>query len=280
MGLHNNVYLTPPIPQEMVLNRRIPVLLILLLLSFPAASELLLQRGGRMPNEMIIESWKSAKVVVPGLTGSPIKLNEVPEDTKAHPIVIFLHGCNGINQDSIRWGEALRKLGYIAILLDSFAIPGRQSNCDGENKIRDAGGKAVEVKTLRANETRVAREKIRTLHWADDSNIFLMGHSEGGAGVVFTRATGFRAVISSGFKCGYYHPKTKRLPIRVDAKIPILFLYYKEDPWFDTDNCKNFIKTRNNVRVIELEGNNHETSSNDIARHEVAEFLRKNRRMN
>ena len=68
-----------------------------------------------------------------------------------------------------------------------------------------------------------------------------------------------------------------KLPIRVHPKTPILFIYYKNDPWFNYDNCKDFVKTRNSARVVELEGSAHETSSNQIARDSVAEFFSKHK---
>ena len=253
------------------------LLFISLFYSLPAASELVLQRGGKMPDQMISHTWKSAKVYVPGLSESPVKFNEVPQDTKKHPVVIFLHGCGGLNKPSLRWGKILSELGYIAVLPDSYAIPGRKIYCDIKNKKTPGGGKGVEVKTLRANEARVAKNKILKMSWADRNNLFLMGHSEGGSGVVFMRGLSFKAVVSSGFKCGKYHPTHGRLPIRLSAKVPVLFIYYKNDPWFNYDNCKDFVKTRDNARVVELEGSTHETSSNQIARDAVAEFFSKNK---
>jgi dienelactone hydrolase len=253
------------------------LLFISLFYSLPAASELVLQSRGQMPDQMISESWKSAKIYIPGLSGLPIKFNEVPEDTKKYPVVIFLHGCGGINKDSLRWGRFLSKLGYITVLPDSFAIPGRKKNCDSVKKIRSINKTPTQIKNLRANEARVAKNKILKMSWADRNNLFLMGHSEGGSGVVFMRGLSFKAVVSSGFKCGKYHPTHGRLPIRLSAKVPVLFIYYKNDPWFDQDNCKDFVKTRNNVKVIELEGDKHGTSSNQIARDAVAEFFSKNK---
>lgn len=256
---------------------RLLLLFIFLFYSLPAASQLVLQRGGQMPDEMISDSWKSAKVYVPGLSESPIKFNEVPEGIKKHPVVIFLHGCGGLNKPSLRWGKILSELGYIAVLPDSYAIPGRKVYCDIKNKKTPGGGKGVEIKTLRANEVRVTKNEVIKMSWADDKNIFLMGHSEGGSGVAFTRDRVFRAIVSSGFKCGKYHPIRGKLPIRVHPKTPILFIYYKNDPWFNYDNCKDFVKTRNSARVVELEGSAHETSSNQIARDSVAEFFSKHK---
>ena len=52
---------------------------------------------------------------VPGLSESEVKFNEVPKETKKHPVVIFMHGCGGINESTLRWGKFLSELGYIAV---------------------------------------------------------------------------------------------------------------------------------------------------------------------
>ena len=163
-----------------------------------------------MPDQMISNSWKSAKVFVPGSSGLPLKFNEVPKDTKKHPVVIFLHGCAGLKKGSLRWGKILSELGYIAVFPNSYAIPGRVIYCDpikNQTNAGNANGKAV--KTLRANESRITTDAVLKTNWADATNLFLMGHSEGGAGVAFSRAHAFRAVVSSGFKCGKYHSSKK-----------------------------------------------------------------------
>ena len=60
---------------------------------------------------------------------------------------------------------------------------------------------------------------------------------------------------------------------QLEWKGPILFIYYNNDPWFDYDNCKGFVKKRNNATLLELKGSKHETSSNKIARDAVESFL-------
>ena len=257
---------------------RVLFLFICLFYPLPAASDLVLQKRGKMPDQMISDTWKSAKVFVPGLSESEVKFNEVPKETKKHPVVIFMHGCGGINESTLRWGKFLSELGYIAVFPNSYAISGREKYCDTKNQITNAGNaNGIAVKNLRANEIRVTKHAVLKTNWADDKNLFLMGHSEGGAGVAFSRGSGFRAVVSSGFKCGKPHPVKRKLPIRVSQQTPILFIYYKNDPWFDYDNCKGFVKKRNNATLLELKGSKHETSSNKIARDAVEEFFAKYR---
>ena len=67
---------------------RVFLLIIFLFFSLPASSQLVLQTGGRMPDQMISNSWKSAKVYVPGLSGSPVKFNKVPKDKAIRAAII------------------------------------------------------------------------------------------------------------------------------------------------------------------------------------------------
>ena len=77
-------------------------------------------------------TWEKADVFVPGrfLTTTP---NKVKVD-KPLPVVIYLHGCTGIADHDKRWGGFIKGLGYIAVLPDSMARPGRIPNCDPKKK--------------------------------------------------------------------------------------------------------------------------------------------------
>ena len=151
---------------------RILFLLICLFYPLPAASDLVLQKRGQMPDQMISDTWKSAKVFVPDLSGSHVKFNEVPKETKKHPVVIFMHGCGGLNKSSLHWGKFLSELGYIAVLPDSYAISGREKYCDTKNQITNAGNaNGIAVKNLRANEIRVTKDAVLKTNWADDKNL-------------------------------------------------------------------------------------------------------------
>ncbi len=54
---------------------------------------------------------------------------------KKYPVVIYLHGCGGItSSNDTRWGKFLSEMGFVVILPDSLARPGRISNCDTSAK--------------------------------------------------------------------------------------------------------------------------------------------------
>ena len=69
----------------------------------------------------------------------------------------------------------------------------------------------------------------------------------------------------------------KNITNKSEQSSPYFIHLLQKRPIFDYDNCKDFVKTRNNARVVELEGSGHDTSSSQIAQDAVAEFLSKHK---
>jgi len=87
----------------------------------------------------------------------------------------------------------LMKLGFAIIAPDSFARTNRYEDCYGRNtntKIRQ-----------RAQEAKYAAEKAGDLPWVDVNNLFLIGHSEGGAGAAAYYGNQYNAIAISGNSC-------------------------------------------------------------------------------
>ena len=59
------------------------------------------------------------------------RLERRPEAPPPVPVVVFMHGCTGIwTSDTPAWVSFLASHGYAVVAPDSFARPGRLSNCD------------------------------------------------------------------------------------------------------------------------------------------------------
>lgn len=142
----------------------------------------------------------------------------------AQPVVIFLHGCGGIDEHERRWSEYLKSQGFIVVLPDSQAIPGRSKNCDATTHTTNMG--KIPVRELRPAEAKYAMARVREQTWADQDNIFLMGHSEGGMGAYLTPELGFKGVIVSGFICSISGG------LRAQSATPVLANNWELDPWF------------------------------------------------
>lgn len=122
-------------------------------------------------------SWLKAVVFEPESV-FPKSIEFLGQPSK-YPLLVYLHGCGGLNDDSREWGRTLKNFGFIVVQPDSLAIPGRKSNCDPKSQ---RGGliPGFDATRLRDEELRQARDELHKLAWLDKKKIFLMGHSEGG----------------------------------------------------------------------------------------------------
>lgn len=116
-------------------------------------------------------SWEKSYVFIPGYFFSR-SVDVVIE--KKYPVVIYLHGCNGINfpHDPL-WAKELNSLGFVVMVLDSFARPDRKSNCDIVAK--QGNGKFLEADRYRQEEINYAYKQLKKLSWVDTSKIFFNG---------------------------------------------------------------------------------------------------------
>jgi dienelactone hydrolase len=218
-------------------------------------------------------SWINATVYEPN-SFFPKSIDFLDKPSE-FPVLIYLHGCAGLNDDAREWARAIKSLGFIVIQPDSFAIPGRRSNCDPKNHQAQVI-EGFDSFRLRNAELRQAREELHKLKWLDRQKIFLMGHSEGGMTVSRTPVDGFRAVIASGYWCH------ERLEIK-HGSAPFLFLNWESDPWFrarannrNPSICQQHADQRQNTKQIIISGEGHATSGSSEARKAVQEFLRLN----
>ena len=188
---------------------------------------------------------------------------------------MYLHGCAGLNDDSRDWARTIKNFGFIVVQPDSFAIPGRRSNCDPEVQSRQTIDGFNSFK-LRNQELRYARDELLKLPWLDKNKIYLMGHSEGGMTVSRTPVQGFKAVISSGFWCH------RQLAIK-HGGAPFLFLNWENDPWFrdvpelrNPKICQQLTEKRAHTEQVLLSGQGHSTSLSSSAKLAVEKFLKAN----
>lgn len=219
------------------------------------------------------QSWAKATVYEPN-SFFPKSIDFLDKPSQ-FPVLLYLHGCAGLNDDAREWARIIKNFGFIVIQLDSFAIPGRRSNCDPKNH----QGQLIEgfdSFRLRNAELRQARDELYKLKWLDKQAIYLMGHSEGGMAVSRTPVHGFRAVIASGYWCH------ERLEIK-HGSAPFLFLNWENDPWFrarasnrNPSICQQHADRRPNTKQITILGEGHATSGAKEARMAVEAFLKQN----
>lgn len=193
--------------------------------------------------------------------------NEKP--AQGTPLVIYLHGCAGIDSGNDRgWARFLADNGYAVIMPDSFARPSRRSACDPSTQTWD-GNRFPPVYSYRQQEIRLALERSRSLPWVDPDRIYLMGHSEGAWAASHWGRDGFRAVVISAWPC------SATQGLYVDPKTPVLNLLFTHDPWFMNDQrCSRY---RSNVEEVVISARAHNTYPFREMRQRVLEFLGRNR---
>jgi dienelactone hydrolase len=211
----------------------------------------------------VARTWEHGRVYLPR-TSSYSR----PSDVSARdplPTVLFLHGCTGITAGAERWAETLTTAGYAVVMPDSFARYYRPSNCDPKTY---STGLFPEARRMRQEEIDHALRMLRASPWADQGNVFLMGHSEGGAAVVQWRGNGFKALIVSGNRC--------RRGIQASLKILVMAINFEHDPWTrgrDSVTCASRFGGRENAVEVLLPGRGHDTSRSLEARSAVLNFL-------
>lgn len=218
-------------------------------------------------------SWEKAPVYLPGkLLSTTVDQIDV---TKPAPVLIYLHGCTGIyGPHDLSWASYIADQGFIVILPDSMARPGRVSNCDP--KLKGPSGAFAKAGQYRQEEIAYALTQVMASPWADKKNIFLMGHSEGGVATARSPHPEFAGKIISGWTC-----TNKNFPandgIQSPKNLPILAVAYTDDEWrkgkFTEGRCADKADGRMNFRQIDLDGWLHSTYGNADARKGVKEFL-------
>ncbi len=248
--------------------------IIALTFAFSAASPNSFAQKTENKEEGVSKSWEKAEVFVPGrfFTSVPDKVSV----EKPLPVVIYMHGCTGIAMHDSQWGNFIKELGFIVVMPDSMARPGRKPNC---NPVMKRGGFFPQAHAMRQEEISYALGQVKKSPWADKINIFLMGHSEGGTAVARSRLDGFRGIIISSWACtNAKNPDFDGIFAPIET--PILTLEWDRDPWRvgtpQEGSCTNKFGERKKARQILFSGSQHDTYQQSEARDAVTRFLKEN----
>jgi dienelactone hydrolase len=218
----------------------------------------------------IEKSWDESRVYVPGSffekSISNLKLE------KKYPVVIYLHGCAGITSfNDTRWGKFISEMGFVVILPDSLARPGRVSNCDPSTT--STSHRFPMALPYREQEIFFAIKELKKFSWVDTENIFLMGHSEGANAIAITKAKGLRGVVMSSGYC----PNG----ISFENNLSALVMNFLSDPWHGGSPSRCLTRDKSQAREItyvEINNSGHDTFNESIFREAVVDFLNKKKK--
>jgi len=220
-------------------------------------------------------SWDKSVICLPN-TNRTTEINKVKLD-KPYPVVIFMHGCGGIESGSenLDWAKLIAKQGLVVIMPDSLARNDRKPSCDPKTR---KSGLFPPVHDMRLEEIKFASDEVRKQPWFDGKNLFLMGFSEGAVAAVRTKLDGFRGVIATGWTCT--NTKSPAFDgIFLPQETPLQTINNADDPWFTAEhlkgNCESKFTGRLNAQNLTIPDRDHGTYHSEKARQAVVDFIKK-----
>jgi dienelactone hydrolase len=167
-----------------------------------------------------------------------------PDGPGPFPVVILVHGCNGVKPNQSLWADRLLSWGYAALILDSFTARG------GVNVCADANQPLVTPRD-RAADVLSAALYLRTLPKIDGARIAVLGDSHGGSTAAWVTRVEYEQLYPGllaasvdyyGF-CG--NPD-------LHGSVPLLVLSGEADDWVPPSNCLAFGKRLKPDQAFEI----------------------------
>jgi dienelactone hydrolase len=171
-------------------------------------------------------AWWAAHVMLPG-DADPQRLPEAAprlarlEAGGKLPVVLFAHGCRGLDSEAAETMRLVASHGFAAIAPDHFARPDAGAACRAgptrpiasPRQARRDGGYARVVPAewsrppeplyvaQRLDEVSLALARLRSMRWVDQDEIYLVGHSLGRGTADLWPTRGLAAVAVLGQDC-------------------------------------------------------------------------------
>lgn len=184
------------------------------------------------------------------------------------PVVIWMHGCSGVDWGTSIVRDVVLRAGYAMIEPDSFARPGRRAMC---GHVKKKG-----TMKYRFEEVDYAVEQLRKLSWVDQSRLVLGGFSEGGVTAARYGPALFHGRIILGWVCA--SSDIWWVGVRGSSDTPILAIVGEDDEYYQSESksgshCGEHFGGRPNSRSIVIEGARHQILGFPQTRNAISEFL-------
>jgi len=198
-------------------------------------------------------TWDAAQVYLPA--GSEAEKTRMSGqdlaavDISGLSVILYAHGCAGLDIASETAGIFLSDAGYAVIEPDSFARLNKPVSCKPEIP---QGGLHRAVLKWRQEEVRYAIEKLQQLPGGAPSRIFLMGLSEGAITTATFSGVPVAGRIIEGWTCNAGWPEYNGL--NSPEGEPVLSLVGDRDPWFRLlvlqGDCGEFMQGHENTTSL------------------------------
>jgi dienelactone hydrolase len=208
--------------------------------------------GGRIASQQIPVTFPRPAT----LTGDVYK----PAGAGPFPALVLLHGCSGVQPNTLAWAQWLQSEGYVALVLDSFSGRGLKRVCADSSPL--TGG-------ARAPDVFAAAQHLKTLPFVDGARLGAIGWSHGGWTVL--QSSRFENVHSdAGLKALIaFYPYCGDLAV-YRSSTPLLMLLGADDNWTPAEPCRYLTERARadgrNVTAVVYPGAHHGFDGAHIAR--------------
>src|SRR3989475_5553398 len=184
----------------------------------------------------------------------------VPGGSDRVRAVIVLHSCSRVTPNVTEWAHALNRMGYAALVLDSFTGRGVNEVCTGHTPV-SVGSRLADV--FRAQELLVTHPRI------DPGRIGVLAFSHGGwvalwASQAWYQRRFMRGTLAAPVAFAAFYPVgcNVRLVDEADGSGGAVRIFHgTADDWTTIDHCREWVARRRvpgkDVSIVEYEGALH-----------------------
>ena len=183
----------------------------------------------------------------------------LPAGNDRVPAVIVLHSCAGVTPEIADWARALNRMGYAALVVDSFTTRGVTEVCTGHQSV-NPGSRLSDL--FRAQELLITHPRI------DPQRIGVLGFSYGGWVALWASHDWYQRRFMRGtlpppaaYAAFYPAGCNVRLLQEADVRGPVRIFHGTADDWMTIDHCRDWVARRRaagqDVSLVEYKGALH-----------------------
>jgi len=164
-----------------------------------------------------------------------------PSGAGPFPVIVLLHGCDGIGDWNNAWMQRLTKWGYVVLDVDSLTPRSEESIC--ENPFNVPG-------STRALDAHGAKNYLLTLEVVDPTHIAVVGMSHGGWGVLSAVSTETVSIFEAFQAAVAFYPGCDDVK---ELNAPLLTLIGAKDDWASASRCKETLSQAESDNEVDLQ---------------------------